>query len=390
MDVPLTYSITNDSGPEFYGQLSLFTDKILDEAEYFFKQEIKGYREFIALERLDIVRTNEEYLLEFISIGIFMEQYAQYAAKSSKLGQNTISSLNKYRNKSETLKPYIDGLKGYLSSFLLYRKDGGNIEYSFIMFARIIKWMRATGEFKEMVERLTNWVFYFSVLDEATADLIINRSVAFSKYFAEQAYVYLGVYTKNVSVFLNNEHKAYKYREDFLFCGKNEIEYHLNFFGAELINKVLKHSYDQTKEKVILLPTCMSNPKSGICKSKKDGLLISCTNCYADCTVNQISTDMKEVGVKVYLMPHSSHTSELLKLFKNQDHTGVIGVACALNLIEGGYELQKLNVPSQCVILNYSGCKKHWNSERIPTKLNINKLQEVIQKVEVKELEEVG
>lgn len=390
MDVPLTYSIKNDSRPEFYGQLSLFTDKILDEAEYFFKQEITGFRQFITYERLVQERTNEEYLLEFISIGIFLEQYAQYAAKSSKLGQNTISSLNKYRNKSETLKPYIDGIKGYLSSFLLYRKAGGNIEYSNIMFARIIKWMRATGEFKEMVERLTNWAFYFSVLDEASADLIINRSVAFSKYFAEQANVYLGKYTKNVSVFLNNGHKAYRYREDFLFCGKNEIEYHLNFFGAELLNKVLKNSYDQTKEKVILLPTCMSNPKSGVCKSKKDGLLISCANCNAECMISKISTDMKEAGVKVYLMPHSSHTSELLKLFKNQTHTGVIGVACALNLIEGGYELQKLHVPAQCVVLDYSGCKKHWHPTGIPTTINSKRLEMVVEKTEKKELAEIG
>jgi uncharacterized protein len=390
MDVSLTYSISNDSGSKFYDQLSLFTDKILDEAKYFFKQEIEGYWKFVASENLDQVRTTEEYLLEFIAIGILLEQHAKYAAKSNRIGEGTVSVLYNLRNKSTYLKPYADGLRGYLSSFLLYRKAKGAVEFSNIMFARLIKWMRATGEFKEMVGRLTKWAFYFSVLDEFEADLIINRSVAFSKYFNEQAKIYLGKYTKNVSYFLDNEHKLYKYREDFLFCGKNEIEYHLNFFGAEVLNRVLKYNFDQTESKTLLLPTCMCSPKTGECKSVKNGLLISCASCNENCSVNQVSKNMKEKSNNVYLMPHSSYTSELLMLFRNQNHTGIIGVACALNLIEGGYELQRLNVPAQCVYLNYSGCKKHWHATGIPTNIEIGKLQKVVQKTEFRVFEKAG
>ncbi|NJK98458.1 MAG: DUF116 domain-containing protein [Bacteroidales bacterium] len=53
-------------------------------------------------------------------------------------------------------------------------------------------------------------------------------------------------------------------------------------------------------------------------------------------------------------------------------------MACVLNLLKGGYEMQKLNIPSQCVFLDYCGCQKHWHKNGIPTDLNSNQLQKIV------------
>ncbi|WP_406542058.1 DUF116 domain-containing protein [Clostridium ljungdahlii] len=58
---------------------------------------------------------------------------------------------------------------------------------------------------------------------------------------------------------------------------------------------------------------------------------------------------------------------------------GVVGVACVLNLIEGGLKARSLNLVPQCVILDYCGCKNHWDNNGIQTDINCKKLFEILQ-----------
>ncbi|HEY1406364.1 MAG TPA: DUF116 domain-containing protein, partial [Spirochaetota bacterium] len=79
-------------------------------------------------------------------------------------------------------------------------------------------------------------------------------------------------------------------------------------------------------------------------------------------------------GATIYLIPHSSDFSRFLIKWKNNQETGLVGVACVLNLLTGGYEMKRLGIVSQCVFLDFSGCRKHWDREGFPTELNINRL----------------
>ncbi len=55
--------------------------------------------------------------------------------------------------------------------------------------------------------------------------------------------------------------------------------------------------------------------------------------------------------------------------------TGIVGIACVLNLISGGWRLNDIVIPAQCVLLDYCGCKNHWNKEGVPTEINFNRLK---------------
>jgi hypothetical protein len=226
------------------------------------------------------------------------------------------------RKSSDRLKPYIDSLRGFLSAHLLYVRSNNPVEITSMSFAKLVKWLNATGEFKEEAARLTNWAFYLATLESEESSAILSKASSFARYFEEQAGIYLGKYTKNVEKFISQEHKNYKYREDYLFTGRSETEYHLNMFGAEVLNRVLKSGFDETENKVLLLPTCMSKPKDGVCRVKSEGLRMSCTKCSNSCEVATIVAEMDKKGVETFLIPHSSSFSKFLEYWQNQSNTG--------------------------------------------------------------------
>jgi len=85
----------------------------------------------------------------------------------------------------------------------------------------------------------------------------------------------------------------------------------------------------------------------------------------------------KKYNFKVYVIPHASDLS-LWSPQKSQISRGVIASACVTTLVEGGWELKRYDVPAQCVLLDYSGCKKHWHCTGISTDLDIRELKRIL------------
>jgi len=82
--------------------------------------------------------------------------------------------------------------------------------------------------------------------------------------------------------------------------------------------------------------------------------------------------------VKVYLVPHSSGFSRWLDRWQRDKGIGVTAVACMLNILEGGYEMRARGIPSQCLPLDYPGCRKHWDRKGISTALNEERLAQLV------------
>jgi hypothetical protein len=105
-----------------------------------------------------------------------------------------------------------------------------------------------------------------------------------------------------------------------------------------------------------------------------------CQGCNSTCNIHLAAGTIGYKGVKTYIIHHSSMFSENLKILAAEKDTGIIGVACVLNLMAGGYELKKQNIPAQCIYLDFSGCRKHWriNSFHQPTTIQLNRLMEMV------------
>ncbi len=183
----------------------------------------------------------------------------------------------------------------------------------------------------------------------------------------------IGKYTRNVEKFINVNRNRYKWREDRISCTRTRLENHLNMAGAELLNRAFRKDFINTEITDILLPGCMRYSGNNECKAVKEKKGLKCIGCNKCCRVSRI----RNIGLKnnfgVYILPHASD----LSLWSTKDgeiRRRVIASACISNLVEGGLELKRYNVPAQCVLLDYCGCAKHWLYEDMPTELNVDEL----------------
>lgn len=379
METTVTYNLkeTNSESDAFYQNLGVFTDAVLNEASLLLMPFASDYYSYIKQYQKEKLRSKEEYLLELIMTGIFWRNYIYKAEKTAHLSSKVIKRLYNLRKNHTYLKPTADKIRGYLASELLNPKGTSLQEtYTLESYKRLMEWLSATGEFNEEVIRLRHWIEFYRL--NHNFETVIRSTISFSNIFSQLGREMLGVYTKGVNAFTMQAKKSYAHREDYFFATRQENEYFLNMFGAEIMNRQLKQEFEETSRKAVLLPTCMrTEPKDG-CKARSDEKELVCARCNANCNIGKIANSLHKQGVTPYLIPHSSDFSRFLVKWKDNRETGLIGVACVLNLLSGGYEMKRLNIASQCVFLDYCGCKKHWHEIGFATNLNQNQLNQII------------
>jgi len=383
MTKSVTYSLVNyqkDSG-SFYRELGAFTDSILDDSDPEVYDFVGDFSSFVKENKIELLRSRSEYLVEFLMIGVYWNNYSGNASVTGSLSKSLLKKLYKQRKRFPKYKAEIDKVRGILAyMFLEKNKSTLSVAFNLRGLISLLSWMSATGEFNEEVIRLRNWVAFLKTTDEIYSGRLIETSVLFAERFSVKGILTFSKYLQNLNYFHQNTLPSYKYREDYFFASRRENEYYLNMFAAEVLNRGLKKGFTETKKKVLLLPTCMRKEPAAGCKAKSDGKELVCAACSAECNIGKVSTEMKKQGITSYLIPHSSDFSRFLVKWKDCPDTSLIGVACMLNLITGGYEMKRLGISSQCVFLDYCACKKHWDKEGFATDLNINQLSKLVQK----------
>jgi uncharacterized protein len=376
----ITYQLNiSRNNQSFYQELSDFTTSFLGIRPPATVHHINGFVEYYKHRIPEALHTSEEHYVEYLTMGVLVKKYARNAMSAFGWEKSMLLFLYQKRNSIKRLKPVIDSLRGVLSTLILKRSWNKLPVYNARRLAMFIKWMEATGEFSEEAIRMKSWLKYLETLSFREQKILMRNSQLNAHIFEMAAKEKLGAYTKNLETFHENKLPGHKFHENYIFCGRVEVEYHLNMFAAEVLNRSLRKGFELTTSKVILLPTCMSKPVYGECKAKQmEGKLV-CTGCTPGCPINLKRKEYTNSNTEVALIPHSSGFSKFLEHWKDQDQTGLIGVACVLNLLKGGYEMQKLNIPSQCVFLDYCGCKKHWHKQGIATDLNNDQLRKVVE-----------
>lgn len=422
----ITYSLTKgeSNSDGYYRQVSLFTDKVLQQSIPF-NPLIEEFKAWLQHNRVEEPRENEEYILELLSFGILWQTYGHIALSVKYAPFTFMSHLAEWRKKHQKLKPYIDSLRGALVSIFLFPRavssqqsafsiqqsdtypenNLNNLNNSTLSFRRgqgevtslrrgqgevipappptlsqlnhVYKWFMATGEFREQALRFINWRRYWQQKTAAEIAAIFSDIEAFTFWFKENAVAELGSYTANVNAFLQQNGDKYRWREDRVQCMRGEFEYHLNMVGAELMNRALRSGFRKTLNKAVLMPGCMRKlPLTG-CKAVKVPGGLKCTGCEDDCHVNKIRQKGLKDNFTVYVIPHASDLTQWSPS-KQQRSLGVVASACLTTLVEGGWELKRYEVPAQCVVLDFCGCKKHWHPDGIETELNLAELDRIL------------
>lgn len=369
----ITYFLceSNESSTEFYKKNLNFSKKVLNKLEGNFSNDINDYMNYINKNNMEQLRSKSEYLLEILMIGVFWKEHVNKAISLSKIPRNILIKLSTLREK-ESIKKIVDINRGLLEYLFLNRRSNDKVKISLENYKKLVNYLKACGDYKEEAKRLEVWISYFFSLNKNKVDKILTSYLEFAKYFEDISQEVLGIYTKNVNLFLKNIDKKYKYREDFLFCSRKEVEYHLNMVGAQIMNEAYRKEFLKTKEKGLLLPSCMRIKDEKNCKAIKTEEGYICNSCSKNCNVNKYDKLGKKYNFQVYIIPHESSISVKNKI--KDGHIGIIGVACVLNLISGGLKAKNLGFVPQCVFLDYCGCKDHWHDKGIITDINMSYL----------------
>ena len=369
----ITYFLceSNESSTEFYKKNLNFSKKVLNKLEGNFSNDINDYMNYINKNNMEQLRSKSEYLLEILMIGVFWKEHVNKAISLSKIPRNILIKLSTLREK-ESIKKIVDINRGLLEYLFLNRRSNDKVKISLENYKKLVNYLKACGDYKEEAKRLEVWISYFFSLNKNKVEKILTSYLEFAKYFEDISQEVLGIYTKNVNLFLKNIDKKYKYREDFLFCSRKEVEYHLNMVGAQIMNEAYRKEFLKTKEKRLLLPSCMRIKDEKNCKAIKTEEGYICNSCSKNCNVNKYDKLGKKYNFQVYIIPHES--SIYVKNKIKDGHIGIIGVACVLNLISGGLKAKNLGFVPQCVFLDYCGCKDHWHDKGIITDINMSYL----------------
>ncbi len=143
------------------------------------------------------------------------------------------------------------------------------------------------------------------------------------------------------------------------------------------MNRAYRPEYLTTQKKILLVPGCMRAHTNNECKAVKVKEGLQCSDCTPNCGVNRLRNMGKKHNFDVYIIPHASDLS-LWSPKKGKEKAGIIASACIPQLVEGGWELKRYDVPAQCVPLDCSGCKKHWHAEGIQTNFNMGEFRRIL------------
>lgn len=374
----ITYSLraNNSNSDEYYRTMASFCDEVLVHTRD--EGTLEAFLSWCEETARVSPRSQAEGLLEMLSLGVLWGEYGAAAINSKKVIRRLFSWLAALRKRSETLKPAADKVRGWLGGLVAHQKRTTNITpLNLDGLDLLLEWLRANGEFSEEVDRLTPWREFLASLEAREAKQAFEEILNLADWFKIRSLEELGKYTVNVEEFLTKKHPRYRWREDWTFTGRQRVEYHLNMLGSEILNRSLRASFLETKKRIVILPPCMKAKSEDECKAVMTPYGERCANCTPGCHVNQVTRLGEKQGFEVLVMPDE------LKTFagSGSGHSpglGVVGVSCALTNTPGGWEMKRLGVPAQGLLLDYCGCIWHWDKDGIPTDINFSQLVRVV------------
>lgn len=375
----ITYSLKtqNLNYKDYYSIIKKLGTMLMEKSANEAKQYIDDFKIYLKNNNIENLKDDKYYFIEIILIGVLFEEYKDYISNINPCISLICSILNKKRGSK--LKSQIDTIRGKINTFLYSKTKELNNPYTLSNFSKLIKWLKATYDFKDEVIRLDIW---YRFLKDREKNIGINYIKGFFNssnnlaiYLKNIGDQNLKPYLPNLENYLNEYRNSHHNKEDIVYCGKSSIQYYLNMILSEVMNDIFRESFLKTDKKLVFLPGCMTQ-SSRSCKRISTSYGGKCKHCSTNCNVNKFDTLGNKYNFKVYIIEHETTLSSLD--VKDNNDIGIVGIACAPNLISGGFKALRLGFVPQCVMLDFSGCDSHWLAKKCMTNINENRLIEII------------
>ena len=364
MDI-LTYNLKGKSvnSNAYYEKLKAVSNRIKNLLFDYGKIQIEEFMIYVVKNNIEDLRTKDEYAIEFLMIGAMLKDYRKYIKKINKGTLRLFKIFNKLRE-GKSLNRNIDKIRGYLISNILMKEVSENDNYDINI---LINWMEASGDFKEEVYRMKVWGDFLKVKDEEYKRKFFKQSLSIAESMCNICDGTIGLYIKQLDIFLKKAKNKYKNREDLIYCTKGKVQYYFNMVSSQIMNEVYSEQFLQCKDKKIFAPGCMRQVKSK-CKAVEGEYGLRCKRCSANCNINKLNNLMENRYIDVCIIPHETIINKID--VKDKNKIEIIGIACIPNLMSGGWKALRLGFIPQCVLLDYSGCSKHWLDKEKMTEIN--------------------
>ncbi len=118
----ITYTLCNKdkNSNRYYQDLSIFTDEVISKIYNESNNWINDFKKFILKNNIEKLRSNAEYLLELLMLGVLWRCYVNKAILLKNTPKNILIKLSKLREK-ENMKKSSDFFRGILET-LFYIK----------------------------------------------------------------------------------------------------------------------------------------------------------------------------------------------------------------------------------------------------------------------------
>lgn len=350
------------------------TDWVI-EAGVVLRPVVDAYAEYVELNGREQRRSHPEYLLEALLLGVLWRARGADALQPNLVRGGLVAEL--VRERRSKLAPRCDGSSAELVAFG-QRAKRGRIDPTLHEVAGLLDWMWATREYDGEHERLDGWSGFLSTTSAATNREILRLVIAFAVRFEAAAQRYLAPFTEGVDAFLEQRDTPLWSSDDAVRCSRKRVEYHLNMVGAELLNRAWRYGFLSRRHHVVIMPACARLQDESTCRAKRDDFTASCSHCAVGCAVSAVTRVAERMGAQVLFVTHGSKFTQYLDaLTPKADEIGIVGIACASDLLGSGWRARAKGFMAQCVLLNESGCD-HWRSAPAPTSCDLSELVRVL------------
>lgn len=154
-------------------------------------------------------------------------------------------------------------------------------------------------------------------------------------------------------------------------------QYLLYMLEIELVNRLNAAEFKSAKSKLAFLPHCLRD-LSKACKAQPDDLDYQCRRCSKHCFIRHCSEMLESFDIRPYIWMQVDLRRLLRHLNHQQQTTGVLGIACIPELVNGMRLCAKYLTPVIGIPLNANRCER-WMGKFHDNSVNLKALQALLQ-----------
>ncbi len=362
----ITYHLKDgeENSDRYYLEAGLFAKEWLTKTIPQLKDLVDGFLEYRRRQNLPN-RAAEACTFELLVVGVLLLEHSNEAEALPASWGQMLQRMVTFQSRHPKLEGIIKAGRGwvYYLAGLRHKSTSQRTDLKAMM-----DWLVATGE-DTQAQRLTPWRDYLNSVGNEVET--ITRLIQIAKDFSRESLERLGKFTENIDVFLETEARKNPRRYDAVLRGHTRLEYHLAMVGNAILNRENREAFLKTKARIVILPPCMKAHNDTDCQARMTENGELCAGCTPQCRVFQVTKLGEKHGFGVYIIPEEirgyAREGESAKV-------GLVGVSCLLTNWTGGWDAERLGIPAQGILLDYVGCKYHWDRQGFPTDINLHQM----------------